>query len=1360
MGIKKDKFIFILGLCLILNAQYADLSSWTNINSGSSDSQTGRWEIVPGTDNAKVKQTKNCRWMTFYLSDVNVFNTRVTGEIRIDASDDDFVGFVFSVKKPLTVAEGSVCDYDFFLVDWNKDGSSNEYRPQSGASLTKYSGDFSKYMGPDHSDDWQSINTFPDDHSPIWRVPHYWDAGQDYEILDSDLGATGTAAGKGWRRDINYRFEMELRHNYVHITIDDIDNGNNVIELEYSGADNYFTEGRFGFMNMSQAGVTYGNYQEFPFPPIAVSDTLTINEDEVFNIAAPGILSNDTTFSTLNGDPTVELFDDRLIAAHPFNFFDDGSFDYTPDTDFFGTDSFSYKVIDGTVYSEDSAWVYLHVLPVNDPPVIDEDDAFDDGQKDVAVTEDTPQTFTLSASDIDSNEDELRWTITTSPVNGTLEFQPASAVSGTDVTLLYTPNPDYFGPDQAVIMVSDGHIGGDSTDIVTITFDVTPVNDPPVIDEEDALNDSIKVIQVTEDTQRIFDLIGSDKETSDANLLWEIETPPDPAIGNLILNNAGGLGIPGNFTYTPEPDNTSDNEAVILLKDSLNGFDRVTLKFKMTGENDPPEITQGDSITVTLDEDEDPTAFVLSLDATDNDNDNLSWSIQAGTGPFNASSSGVNSSGTNNWHADVDYDPLPDYNGNDSMVVICSDGIDTDQIKVKIIINPINDKPQISHDAITDTTVYADEDSFVDFNLFATDIETAQSDLEWRLLTNPVHGTVTPANVTGVPAIFRFEPQADNTTATSVLVEVTDDDASPLTDTLLVNLVVNPVNDRPDIEQGDELAVQVMEDTTEVFSLSATDIDTELTDLRWRTLTNPQNGQITYTSDTGGNVSVNYIPDPDFYGNDEAEIEVSDRGTPVGLDSITVLFTINPVNDQPSFVLKNDAYSKLNDFQLQAIEYNSTSASTTLSNKVDYTEKYFGCSAGIDVVVPKNVAAYTENGQISSYDRGDATTTGLEQGVQGHTYNVTTDNNGLFVNLPVIDELTGDLLVEPAFGAEGIANVTAVMRDRNIEEGESAALDSDPQTFKIIIRNEKPEVKNTEQDTLTFYVNEDEILSSQIISAEDANNDVLIWTSVSNVSNGTLQLPTLPATGNDIEFTYTPDPNYHGTDYFTLEVSDGNTSTSLSDLANVKIIVVPVDDKCEVLGRSFTIYEGDTWEYEPEVTDIDTEDSVLISKIISFTPEQSNDPIVNMDRKTLSWTPDYDQEGDYVLTVEVSTGPDQDAAFMKEVSVRDTAVYDIKVLNTDRPIVWDKIPKYSILEGDSLMFYIHAEDPDTDVVTYSMNPVEPYANAHLDESSGKFGWRPGYHVVEDHAPPRVVRVPFYAMGRGAPSDSAAYIHSL
>ncbi|MDD5058336.1 MAG: Ig-like domain-containing protein [Sideroxydans sp.] len=89
-----------------------------------------------------------------------------------------------------------------------------------------------------------------------------------------------------------------------------------------------------------------------------------------------------------------------------------GTFAYTPDLNYFGSDSFSYRLSDGPLDSN-LATVSLTVTPVNDAPVV----------ADVAAitAEDTPLVIALGAyaSDVDSTA--LVVTIVNAPIHGTLQ---------------------------------------------------------------------------------------------------------------------------------------------------------------------------------------------------------------------------------------------------------------------------------------------------------------------------------------------------------------------------------------------------------------------------------------------------------------------------------------------------------------------------------------------------------------------------------------------------------------------------------------------------------------------------------------------------------------------------------------------------------------------------------------------------------------------------------------------------------------------------------------------------------------------------------------------------------------------------
>lgn len=76
--------------------------------------------------------------------------------------------------------------------------------------------------------------------------------------------------------------------------------------------------------------------------PVAVDDSYSTNQDTPLTVAAPGVLANDTD---ADSDPlTAVKVSDPANGAVTLN--SDGSFTYTPNAGFFGSDSFSYTAND------------------------------------------------------------------------------------------------------------------------------------------------------------------------------------------------------------------------------------------------------------------------------------------------------------------------------------------------------------------------------------------------------------------------------------------------------------------------------------------------------------------------------------------------------------------------------------------------------------------------------------------------------------------------------------------------------------------------------------------------------------------------------------------------------------------------------------------------------------------------------------------------------------------------------------------------------------------------------------------------------------------------------------------------------
>ncbi|MEM7252470.1 MAG: LamG-like jellyroll fold domain-containing protein, partial [Pseudomonadota bacterium] len=100
---------------------------------------------------------------------------------------------------------------------------------------------------------------------------------------------------------------------------------------------------------------------------VAGAQDYTINEGETLSVtAATGVLSND---EDPEGDPLNATLLSGPSNAQSFSLNADGSFTYTPNANFSGTDSFVYQVDDGNSGTA-TATATITVLGINDAPVV------------------------------------------------------------------------------------------------------------------------------------------------------------------------------------------------------------------------------------------------------------------------------------------------------------------------------------------------------------------------------------------------------------------------------------------------------------------------------------------------------------------------------------------------------------------------------------------------------------------------------------------------------------------------------------------------------------------------------------------------------------------------------------------------------------------------------------------------------------------------------------------------------------------------------------------------------------------------------------------------------------------------------
>ena len=367
-------------------------------------------------------------------------------------------------------------------------------------------------------------------------------------------------------------------------------------------------------------------------PPVANNDSAITPVDAPVNIV---VLGNDTD---VDGDAlTVISTTQPTNGTVTINA--DATVTYTPDTNFYSTDTFEYTISDGNG-GTDTATVF--VLVDGGPPPVASDDS--------AITpEDTPVVIVVLTNDTDADGDVLTVTSTTQPTYGTV-------TNNADGTVTYTPNANYNGTDTFTYTISNNYGG---TDIATVTVTVTPVNDDPVA------NDDYFTIPVDSVDIHIDELLANNTDVDGDTLI--VTSTTQPTYGTLSMNN-------GTMTYTPNVGFLGTDTFEYTISDGNGGTDTATVFVLVDGG--PPPVASDDSAITPEDT---PVVIVVLTNDTDADGDVLT--VTSTTQPTYGTV-------TNNADGTVTYTPNANYNGTDTFTYTISNnygGTDIATVTVDVI---------------------------------------------------------------------------------------------------------------------------------------------------------------------------------------------------------------------------------------------------------------------------------------------------------------------------------------------------------------------------------------------------------------------------------------------------------------------------------------------------------------------------------------------------------------------------------------------------------------------------------------------------------------------------------------------------
>ena len=276
--------------------------------------------------------------------------------------------------------------------------------------------------------------------------------------------------------------------------------------------------------------------------PTATVDSASTSEDLAVTI---DVLSND---DDVDGDTlTVDSVTQPANGSVVINA--DETVAYTPASNFNGSDSFDYTIIDGQG-GTDTATVTVTVSTGNDAPIAVADSAGTD--EDIAVT------INVLGNDDDVDGDTLTVDSVTQPTNG-------SVLINADQTVAYTPASNFNGSDNFSYTVTDGQ---GSTDTATVTVTVIAVEDAPIAADDSA--------STPPDVPVVIDVLSNDQDP-DGDVLT-VNDLTQPANGSVAMNADETL------SYMPASNFNGSDSFNYTVADGQGGTDTATVTVTVTGD--------------------------------------------------------------------------------------------------------------------------------------------------------------------------------------------------------------------------------------------------------------------------------------------------------------------------------------------------------------------------------------------------------------------------------------------------------------------------------------------------------------------------------------------------------------------------------------------------------------------------------------------------------------------------------------------------------------------------------------------------------------------------------------------------------
>ncbi|UBF28176.1 tandem-95 repeat protein [Kovacikia minuta CCNUW1] len=302
-------------------------------------------------------------------------------------------------------------------------------------------------------------------------------------------------------------------------------------------------------------------------PPTANNDSYNILRNGTLTVSGTGVLGNDVD----SDGPSLNATLVNLPTNGTLSFSPSGSFIYTPNANFVGTDTFTYRASDGIATSNLATVSISVAAPINNAPVANQDS--------FSFNEDTSYSNNVLLNDTDLED--------TRPQTAQLGNGPSHALNfnlNPDGSFNYTPVANFNGADSFTYVAKDS--SGATSGTATVSLTVNPVNDTPV-----AVDDNFPAFN--EDTPFSGNVLLNDTDVEDTR----------PSTAQLITGPANDpnftLNADGSFNYTPAANFNGSDTFTYIAKDSSGASSgTATVTLTVNPVNDLP-IAVNDNYTVS-----------------------------------------------------------------------------------------------------------------------------------------------------------------------------------------------------------------------------------------------------------------------------------------------------------------------------------------------------------------------------------------------------------------------------------------------------------------------------------------------------------------------------------------------------------------------------------------------------------------------------------------------------------------------------------------------------------------------------------------------------------------------------------------